>query len=106
MNKMIHTAGNFQYSVNIAYDLHNADKLRLFIPTVSSMELLEKIILSTEKTSTDRARILIGAYGKGKSHIVLTILSVLMRHEPKRFCSSEQKTRRIPEDKAARGKLL
>ncbi len=83
MNKMIHTAGNFQYSVNIAYDLHNADKLRLFIPTVSSMELLEKIILSTEKTSTDRARILIGAYGKGKSHIVLTILSVLMRHEPK-----------------------
>lgn len=81
-DKMIQTAGNFQYSVNIAYDLHDAEKLRAFIPTFSSIELLEKIIASTEKTSTSRARILIGAYGKGKSHIVLTILSVLMGHEP------------------------
>lgn len=82
MSKMIHTAGNFQYSVNIAYDIQNSEKLRGFIPTKSSLDLLEEILLSTQNQSTKRARILIGAYGKGKSHIVLTILSILKHHEP------------------------
>jgi len=83
MSKMISTAGNFQYSVNIAYDLGNSEKLKGFIPTKSSLDLLEDILLSTQSQSTKRARILIGAYGKGKSHIILTILSVLQAHEPK-----------------------
>ena len=82
MSKMIHTAGNFQYSVNIAYDLQNPEKLRGFIPTKSSLDLLEDILLSAQSQSSKRARILIGAYGKGKSHIVLTILSILKHHEP------------------------
>lgn len=82
MSKMIKTAKEFQYSVNIAYDLQNPEKLRGFIPTKSFLGLLEDILLSTEIPSTNRARILIGAYGKGKSHIVLTILSILNHHEP------------------------
>lgn len=43
--------------------------------------MLEEILASTSATSTERARILIGAYGKGKSHIVLTILSILLRKD-------------------------
>ena len=81
MEKMISVASGFQYSVNIGYDLGNEDKLRNFIPTRSALELLEDILLSTSPTSTDRARVLIGAYGKGKSHIVLTILSILMKRD-------------------------
>ena len=83
MSRMIRTAGNFQYSVNIAYDLENSDKLKGFIPTKSSLDLLEEILSSTQSFSSSRARILIGAYGKGKSHIILTILSILKRHEPR-----------------------
>ena len=83
MKKMMHTAGNFQYSVNIAYDLEDAEKLKNFIPTKSSLDLLEDILLSTQDSASNRARILIGAYGKGKSHIVLSILSILKHHEPK-----------------------
>lgn len=82
MSKMIKTAKDFQYSVNIAYDLQNTEKLRGFITTKSFLNLLEKILLSAETSSTDRAHILIGAYGKGKSHITLTILSILNHHEP------------------------
>lgn len=82
MSEMISVAGNFQYSVNIAYDIHNSEKIRGFIPTKSSLDLLENVLLSAQKNSSKRARILIGAYGKGKSHIVLTILSILLRHEP------------------------
>lgn len=79
MSKMIQVAPGFQYSVNIGYDLNREDKLKNFIPTRSSIQLLKEILQSTQPTSTDRARVLVGAYGKGKSHIVLTILSILMQ---------------------------
>ena len=81
MSKMISVASGFQYSVNIGYDLNNDDKLKNFIPTKSSLTLLEDILLSTNSSSTERARVLIGAYGKGKSHIVLTILAMLMKRD-------------------------
>ncbi|MGE5662007.1 MAG: restriction endonuclease subunit S [Ignavibacteriales bacterium] len=81
MSNIISVASGFQYSVNIGYDLNNDDKLRNFIPTKSALSLLEDILLSTRSTSTERARVLIGAYGKGKSHIVLMILSMLMKKD-------------------------
>lgn len=82
MSEMIKTASDFQYSVNILYDLHNSQKVKNFIPTKSSLQLIEEILLSTENNSSRRSRILIGAYGKGKSHMILTILSLLMKHKP------------------------
>lgn len=81
MSKMISVASGFQYSVNIGYDLGSNEKLQNFIPTKSALSLLEEILLSTDPASTERARVLIGAYGKGKSHIVLMILSVLMKRD-------------------------
>lgn len=81
MSNMISVASGFQYSVNIGYDLNNDDKLKNFIPTQSALTLLEDILLSTRIASTDRARVLIGAYGKGKSHIILMILSMLMKKD-------------------------
>ena len=81
MSNMISVASGFQYSINIGYDLNNDDKLKNFIPTKSSLGLLEDILLSTNPDATERARILIGAYGKGKSHIVLAILAMLMKRD-------------------------
>lgn len=81
MSNMISVASGFQYSVNIGYDLNRDDKLRNFIPTKSALELLEEILLSTNAASTERSRVLIGPYGKGKSHIILMILSMLMRKD-------------------------
>lgn len=81
MRDMISVASGFQYSVNIGYDLGSDNKLKSFIPTKSALSLLEDILLSVNPTSSDRARVLIGAYGKGKSYIVLTILSILMKRD-------------------------
>ena len=81
MSKMISVAPGFQYSVNIGYDLNNDNKLKNFIPTKSALALLEEILLSTNESSTERSRILIGAYGKGKSHIMLMILSMLLKKD-------------------------
>ncbi len=81
MRDMIDVASGFQYSVNIGFDLGNDEKLKNFIPTKSALQLLEEILLSVNPSSANRARVLIGAYGKGKSHIVLTILSILMKRD-------------------------
>ncbi len=78
INKHLNIAEGFQYSVNIEYDLGNETKVKDFIPTTASFDMLEDVMLSTHDSSTDRARILIGAYGKGKSHLVLVLLSLLM----------------------------
>lgn len=77
LNKYIRIEPGFQKSVNLAYDLFDEDKVADFIPSKSSIDILEKLILSTHPNSTDRAHILIGPYGKGKSHIILVLLSLL-----------------------------
>lgn len=79
---MISFSKNFQTSVNIAYDFDNAEKIKNFIPTSEGIKFINETILSTTNKSSsfenaNRARILIGAYGKGKSYIVLEALSFL-----------------------------
>lgn len=96
MSKMISVASGFQYSVNIGYDLNNDDKLNNYIPTKSSLALLEDILLSTNSNSTERARVLIGAYGKGKSHIVLAILAMLMKRDLGLFKKAMPKIKENP----------
>lgn len=97
MSKMISVASGFQYSVNIAYDLNSNDKLKNFITTKSALALFDEILLSTLPTSTERARVLIGAYGKGKSHIVLMILSMLMKKDLALFEKMLPKIEEIPQ---------
>lgn len=88
---MISIEDGFQYSINIAFDIHNEKKLSSFIPTKSSLKLIEDILLSTKDDSTDRARVLVGAYGKGKSHIVLSILSLLNGTQLNKFTKLQKK---------------
>ncbi len=84
LSNIIEISSGFQSSVNISYDLNNADKIRSFIPTTSAFELITNVISSTDDSSTQRAKILTGAYGRGKSHIVLVILAMLYRNRNKR----------------------
>lgn len=91
MSEMISVASGFQYSVNIGYDLNHDDKLQNFIPTRSSLKLLQDILESVDDSSTERARVLVGAYGKGKSHIVLAILSILMGKDWDLFVKLKEK---------------
>jgi len=85
MKELIDISKGFQTSVNIAYDLNNDDKIRGFIPTMSSLDVIEDVLLSTVASSTQRARILIGAYGRGKSHIVLVLMSLLFKKDKAMF---------------------
>ena len=82
---MIKIEEGFQTSVNIAYDLKDDSKIAKFIPTYSSIDIIEDIMLSVNPSSTQRARILIGAYGRGKSHIILVLLALLSRKDRRLF---------------------
>ena len=85
LNEFISVAEGFQTSVNIAYDLYGNEKVKSFIPTVSAIDIIEDVMLSTASPSARRARILIGAYGRGKSHIILVLLSLLFKKDRAQF---------------------
>jgi len=78
---MITTNQNFHSSVNIAFDLTDNGKVRSFVPTASACSLIEKLFIGISPGSTSRAKVLIGAYGRGKSHIVLMTLALLSKKE-------------------------
>jgi len=88
---------NFQYSVNLEYDLNDSNKIASFIPTGSALEIIEEILISTHPKSTDRTRILTGSYGKGKSHLALTLLGILSGKDKKLFKRVLDKAKAVSE---------
>lgn len=77
-NEMIEVNKGFQASVNLEYDLDSTGKICGYIPTRSSVKVLGEFLHSYYYSSntTGRATVLIGPYGRGKSHLLL-VLSAL-----------------------------
>ena len=77
-SELIDTNQGFQASVNLELDLNRKDKIKGYIPTQQSVkvlgELLRSYYYSTE--SQNRARVLIGPYGRGKSHLLLVLIAL------------------------------
>lgn len=73
---LIEVNENFQYSVNLQFDINNISKLKEYIPTKDGCELLKSYINSILK-GKNRATTLIGPYGKGKSHLLLVLITLL-----------------------------
>lgn len=71
---------NFQYSVNLQFDINNIDKIKEYIPTKDGCELL-KIYINSILYGKNRATTLIGPYGKGKSHLLLVLITLLDDYE-------------------------
>lgn len=83
--KMIETVKDFQTSINISYDLSNKNKIKDFIPTKESIKIIEQLLLGVFESNSNKARILTGAYGRGKSHIVLVFISLLFEKNTEIF---------------------
>jgi len=75
----------FQYAINLQYDLNNNSKITGYIPTSASVDILKGYLTSiyyNNKESKDRSSILVGPYGKGKSHLLLILLAIIsMKNE-------------------------
>lgn len=71
----------FQYSINLQYDLNKLPKINGYIPTNMSMEIIKNYLMNVYYDSKERATVLIGPYGKGKSHLLLILLAILSLKE-------------------------
>ena len=94
---MIEISKGFQSSVNIEYDFNSESKINSFIPTRACLDIIDSIISSTESGSTLRAKILTGAYGRGKSLCVLIALSILFNSDKKKFSALIKKIKAADE---------
>ena len=70
---------DFQYSVNLQYDLDNINKVKDYILTKDGCDLL-KFYCNSIINKKNRATILVGPYGKGKSHLILTFLNLICNY--------------------------
>jgi hypothetical protein len=95
LQQIIKPLEGFQYSVNIAYDIYDDKKIKSYIPSSSSLQIIEELLHSTESKSTDRARILTGSYGKGKSHLILYTLALLAGRDASLFSMAVKKAQEI-----------
>lgn len=95
LNEIVQLAQGFHSSVNISFDLTDESKVESFIPTAYSIDLLNELFGSIAPSSTQRAQILIGAYGRGKSHIMLVLLNMLFNKKEELFERLLKKTKEI-----------
>ena len=75
----------FQTSVNLELDLNKKEKVKGYIPTEQSVKALE-VFLSSFYYASDtqnRACVLIGPYGRGKSHLFLVLTAEYSADEAK-----------------------
>ena len=66
----------FQYSINLQFDINNIEKIKEYIPTNDSCEIME-YYLDSIFGNFNKSTTLIGPYGKGKSHLLLVLLTLL-----------------------------
>ena len=69
---------DFQASINLEYDLNKIEKINSYIPTEQSVKVLGHFLRTFyyDNEPQNRATVLVGPYGRGKSHLLL-VLSAL-----------------------------
>lgn len=77
LKELVTTDRRFQKSVNLRLDIGDSKRLESYIPTRSSVAILKKYLKNAEHNHGENATILLGPYGKGKSHLLLILLAVL-----------------------------
>ena len=73
----------YQDSVNIRLDMGSSEKIAQYIPTSASLKVLRRY-LTNVMANQENATILIGPYGKGKSHLLLVLLKILWQEQDKK----------------------
>lgn len=81
-SELIKINQNFQSSINLELDLNNPSKIDEYIPTSDICDILKKYIKTFLNKDLERATLLEGPYGKGKSFLLL-VLSYLVDKKEK-----------------------
>lgn len=76
LNEIIEINSNFKTAINLYLSLNKKEKVLNYIPTKSSIEILNSYFDAVIEKK-EQASLLVGPYGKGKSHLLLVFLSIL-----------------------------
>lgn len=95
MTRIISVNEKFQKSVNLRLDYNQQEKLDGYIPTRASVAVLGKLVEQFTNNKVDRSSILIGPYGKGKSHLLLVLLAMLVKENREKGKETEALQRLI-----------
>lgn len=76
LSEIISFNSEFKNAINLYLNLNKADKVKSYIPTKSSVDILKQYLCAVEENKM-QANLLIGPYGKGKSHLLLVLLAIL-----------------------------
>lgn len=79
LREFIHVNQKFQKSINLRLDYNRQEKITGYIPTRASLQVLSAYLEKFTGENRDRASILIGPYGKGKSQLLLILLALLSK---------------------------
>lgn len=80
----------FQSSVSLKFDLDKVSKFREFVPSGSSVFVLRSFLEDIFVYRRNRSVLLTGAYGRGKSHLLLVLLNLLLQREGKAWTVARQ----------------
>lgn len=81
LSELIKVDSRFEKSINLSLDLTDPAKVNYYIPTRSALKILEGFLDNVTVQARNRATILVGPYGKGKSHLLLVLMALLSRSE-------------------------
>ena len=78
LKEIISVDKKFQTSVNIEYDINSFAKIEGYIPTEQSVAILDRFLREIYfTTESKKANVLVGPYGRGKSHLLLVLSALL-----------------------------
>ncbi|MEM2126122.1 MAG: hypothetical protein QXQ53_06985, partial [Candidatus Methanosuratincola sp.] len=75
-------APHFQRAIHIRYDLNNPDVIAAYVPTARAADALARLLRSLTPNARQRAFVLHGPYGSGKSLLVTVLAAILSRDLP------------------------
>ncbi len=76
LNEFVGFNSEFRNAINLDLNLNHREQLLSYIPTKSSVEILKRYLKAVQN-NTMHASMLIGPYGKGKSHLLLVLLAIV-----------------------------
>lgn len=82
LSEVIEFNSSFKTAINLYLSLNKTDKVLNYIPTKSSVRFLDEYFEAVVGKK-EHATLLVGPYGKGKSHLLLVLMAVLsMQRNP------------------------
>lgn len=80
LKDIVSLKSGFQYSVNLKYDFRDDSITDDFLVTPEGLSIAKTYLKSVLHSANNRAHLLLGPYGKGKSKLILFIMSMLCSH--------------------------